>query len=76
MCPPALRGDSNFRSPEGEGNCELAGPERDESPGGAFEATFPTEGRDAGAIPPQPARCSRRNLGFRYPLGRVKENAF
>ena len=56
-------GDFNFRSPEGEGNCELAGPERDESPGGAFEATFPTEGRDAGATPPQPARCSRRNLG-------------
>ena len=24
----------------------LAGPERDESPGGAFKATFPTEGRD------------------------------
>ena len=52
MCPPALRGDFNFRSPKGEGNCELAGPERDESPGGAFEATFPTEGRDAGATPP------------------------
>ena len=27
----------------------------------------------AGATPPQPARCSRRNLGFRYPLGRVWE---
>ena len=50
MCPPALRGDFNFRSPEGEGNCE-----------------------PAGATPPQPARCSRRNLGFRYPLGRVWE---
>ena len=33
-------GDFNFRSPEGEGNCE-----------------------PAGAPPPRPARCSRRNLG-------------
>ena len=57
MYPPALRGDFNFHSPKGEGNCELAGPERDESPGGAFEATFPTAGRDAGATPPPAALC-------------------
>ena len=73
MCPPALRGDFNFRSPKGEGNCELAGPERDESPGGAFEATFPTEGRDAGATPPQPATGRGRFWADVSPLDRVWE---
>ena len=43
---------------EGEGNCELAGPERHDRPGGAFEATFPTAGRDAGATPPPPAQAA------------------
>ena len=29
-----------------------------------------------GGASAQPARCSRRNLGFRYPLGRVWKTAF
>ena len=41
----------------------LAGPERDESPGGAFKATFPTAGRDVREKRFAHRQFVRRSLG-------------